>query len=187
MNASLHAAVSHEITNIVNRHLEALGRYILLAEPAENLVPDNVVTALDKLAAICEYAPDPIPQALYEEASECRDNIAAFLEHMNQKQDATFAKTTIGRILMQADEWFAQTAERCVDLSAQQVWDLIAPVAPDHLEDLGDGLYEARWWKPVPMMDIEILMRTENIIIHGEPFEPRHLPRGLAVRFSIQP
>lgn len=187
MEASLHAAISHEINHIVNKHLEELGRYISLAEPTESLVPGNIVADLDKLAAICAYAPDPMPQTLYEEAVECRDNIAAFLDHMNQKQNAAFAKTNIGRILMQADEWFTQATERCVDLTMRQVWDLIAPVVPDHLEDLGDGLYEARWWKPVPMMDIEILQRTDKVVVHGEPFEPRHLPRGLAVRFSIQP
>jgi hypothetical protein len=35
------------------------------------------------------------------------------------------------------------------------------------------------------MMDVEILKRTEQVELHGEPFEPSNLPNGLAVRFSV--
>lgn len=72
-----------------------------------------------------------------------------------------------------------------MSLSLNKVWALIDPVEPDCLEDLGNGIIEASWWKPVPLMDIEILSRTENIIVQGNPYEPRALPNGLAVRFMI--
>jgi hypothetical protein len=67
-----------------------------------------------------------------------------------------------------------------------KVWELIAPAVPDSLEDLGNGQYLAKWWKPVPMQDVETLIHTRGIRIHGEPYEPRNLPEGLSVLFSIE-
>ncbi len=52
---------------------------------------------------------------------------------------------------------------------------------------MGDGHYEARWWKPVPVMDLEILKYTEGVRIQGKPFEPKGLPGGIGLRFSITP
>lgn len=70
--------------------------------------------------------------------------------------------------------------------SVDLVWDRIAPVIPDHLEALDGGIFEAQWWQPVPIMDLEILERTDGVILAGPPFEPVHLPGGLSVRFFIQ-
>lgn len=71
-------------------------------------------------------------------------------------------------------------------LSRFEVWDHIAPVVPDSLEDLGNRQYLAKWWKPVPLQDVEALLRMPGIKIHGEPYEPKSLPEGLVVRFSIE-
>ena len=71
-------------------------------------------------------------------------------------------------------------------LSVDAVWDWIAPVIPDHLECLGGDVFEAQWWSPVPIMDVEILMRTDGVTLIDAPFEPAHLPGGLAVRFSME-
>jgi len=70
-------------------------------------------------------------------------------------------------------------------LSRNAIWDLIAPAVPDSLEDLGKGQYLAKWWKPVPMDDVELLVRNQGIRLHLEPFEPRDLPQGIAVLFSV--
>jgi hypothetical protein len=70
-------------------------------------------------------------------------------------------------------------------LTRNAVWDLIAPAVPDSLEDLGKGQYLAKWWKPVPMEDVELLVRNQGIKLHLEPFEPRDLPQGIAVLFSV--
>jgi len=70
-------------------------------------------------------------------------------------------------------------------LSRNTIWDLIAPAVPDSLEDLGKGQYLAKWWTPVPMDDVERLLRNKRIKLHLEPFEPRDLPQGLAVLFSV--
>lgn len=69
--------------------------------------------------------------------------------------------------------------------AVKEVWNIILPVVPDTITMIDEGVYEARWWKPVPMMDIEILYRTHNIQLCSEPFEPDSLPSGIAVQFSV--
>ena len=71
-------------------------------------------------------------------------------------------------------------------LSRSKVWAVIAPAMPDSLENLGNGQYLAKWWKPVLMQDVETLLQIEGITIHEKPYEPRNLPEGLAVRFSVK-
>jgi hypothetical protein len=66
-----------------------------------------------------------------------------------------------------------------------EVWDCIEPAVPDCVRDIGHGVFEAKWAAPVPMMDIEILRRTEGILIHGDIFEPEDMACGIAVRFSL--
>ncbi len=70
-------------------------------------------------------------------------------------------------------------------LSLGSVWNFILPVIPDTLSELDGGIYEARWWKPVPTMDIEILKRTDGVILEGVPFEPENLSGGIAVQFRL--
>lgn len=69
--------------------------------------------------------------------------------------------------------------------SLGSVWNFIRPAVPDTLRELEDGFYEARWWKPIPVMDIEILKRTDKITIEGVPFEPENLVGGIAIRFRL--
>lgn len=187
METSLHSAVTHQLNHIIVNHLQELGSYISFAESIENQIPTSILADLERLIVICTTSPQLTSPALYEEACQRRGNIEIFLERMNQKADAAFAKTHVGRILTRANEWCSRAAEQWFQLPIREVWNLLAPVEPDHLEALGNGQYEARWWRPVPMMDIFILQRTAGITIHGEPFEPKHLPGGLAVRFSVQP
>lgn len=69
--------------------------------------------------------------------------------------------------------------------SLGRIWNFIRPAIPDTLCEVDEGLYEARWWKPVPQMDIEILKRTDGVAIEGIPFEPADLPDGVAVQFRL--
>jgi hypothetical protein len=71
-------------------------------------------------------------------------------------------------------------------LSRNAVWDLIAPAVPDSLEELGKGQYLAKWWKPVPMDHVESLLHLTGIRIQREPYEPKNLPNGLVVMFSVE-
>ena len=103
---------------------------------------------------------------------------------MNQLISPFFEETTIGQIWTLANDWH-QAASKQFQITIQDVWNTISPAMPDRLIDIGNGEYEARWWKPVPMMDIEILNRTEAVLIYGEPFEPQNLKGGLACRFFL--
>lgn len=80
------------------------------------------------------------------------------------------------------DQW---DGEPFLRLSLAAVWDRIAPAVPDTLLELRSGLYEARWWSPVPALDVKLLLATEGIIIIGSPYEPFDLPMGCAVRFAF--
>lgn len=66
------------------------------------------------------------------------------------------------------------------------VWEQILPAIPDRINDLGDGIYEALWWRPYPVMDIEILKRDECVDLLGPAFEPEQLPGGLGVQFRLR-
>lgn len=65
------------------------------------------------------------------------------------------------------------------------IWKCIEPAVPDCLEQVEPEVYEARWWKPVPTIDLEILRHADGVAVLGEPYEPHHLPAGIAVRFTI--
>jgi hypothetical protein len=145
--------------------------------------PESVLACLERLTEICQYPPQRASSELYCEVCECQDDLQTFLNIMNQPLDSDFKTTYIGQVLTRAQSWriAAQKAQRPI----KDVWEFISPAIPDHLEHLGDGQYEALWWKPVPVMDIEILKYTEGVMISGEPFEPMGLSGGLALQFSI--
>jgi hypothetical protein len=184
MMAVSHDILLQEIRLIIVEHIEELKQYIPAELQVEGTIPENVVLCLRRLSEIQAFPPDSASYELYAEACECRQKLRDFLQRMNQSIDGDFAQTHIGQICVQTDLW-CQAAAAHFQPKLQDVWDFIAPVRPDMLMELDGGNYEARWWKPVPMMDIEILKRTEGVVIQGEPFEPTTLPGGLAFRFSL--
>lgn len=171
-----------ELQSIVQRHLQEIGHYVSTA-PGEASLGD-VLAHLERLWEMCQHSPQIAGYDAYTEACYHRDRVQTFFQRMNQPFDAEFYETYTGQIWLQASSW-CKTAGRQFQLTMQQVWDYIAPVKPDHLKDFGGGQYEARWWKPVPMMDIEILRHTEGVEFCGEPYEPHNLAGGLAVRFLL--
>ena len=71
-------------------------------------------------------------------------------------------------------------------LARPDTWEFISPAMPDSLQELGNGHYLAKWWRPVPMHEVQLLLQVRGIKIHREPYEPENLPEGMAVRFSIE-
>lgn len=72
-----------------------------------------------------------------------------------------------------------------VILPPADVLQLIDPIDPDTLQHIGNGVYEARWFPPVPQEQIEAL-RAAEIVTVSEPFVPDGLPSGwTAVRFTV--
>jgi hypothetical protein len=186
MATSIHSAVVHQISHIVARHLGEVSRYIPLPVPADPQIPPSVLMSLNKLDALCAYPSELSPSGSYTEVSQALDTVTEFLRRMNQPLDEAFWSTPIAEIVLRASRWCERAGCRRATLPRNAIWKILAPAQPDHLKDLGDGLYEARWWTPVPMMDVEILQRTAGIQVIGEPFEPPELPCGLALRFSVQ-
>jgi hypothetical protein len=180
----LHSTLYQEIKEIVIKHLNELGRYIPVPMQLDNRTPEDIVICLERLSEICQCSPNKASYEAYIDACTCNDTLEAFLDSMNQAKDATFEETNIGQIWLRVSKWLQVAAEQFRPVTSE-VWDFIAPVTPDRLVNLGNGQFEARWWKPVPMMDVEILKHTEGIQLHGDPFEPPNLTGGLACRFSV--
>jgi hypothetical protein len=181
--SSIRSILCEETTEIILRHLEALGQYVPASAFMIDMAPENVLRDVERLAAICQCSPQCASSELYREACDCQDDLQSFLDTMNQTLDSDFKETCIGRVFTRASRW--RFAARQAQPLVTDVWAFIAPAIPDHLEHLGAGQYEARWWKPVPIMDIEILKYTEGVVISGEPFEPVGLSGGLALQFSL--
>lgn len=179
--AALDSTLGQEINTIVLNHLDELKPYMSTAVQEKEMTLKKMVLGLERLSEICQCSPYAACAEVYFEAYDYYQNLQSFLRKMNKVVDK---ETRIGQIWMQARNWFLTAAEQ-FQPSASEVWDLILPVTPDRLIDLGNGEYEARWWKPVPLMDVELLTTMEGLLIHGEPFEPHNLKGGLACRFSL--
>ncbi|MDZ4763824.1 MAG: hypothetical protein SGI73_04675 [Chloroflexota bacterium] len=72
------------------------------------------------------------------------------------------------------------------DIALNSIWKLLEPAVPDCLKQTQPGIYEARWWTPVPNQEIEMLAHIPTIIVVESPYEPDNLPGGLAVLFRVR-
>lgn len=181
-----HIRISDELRDVMNKHLEELKAYMNVSGFEDSTPPEEILMSLERLSTICEYPTRRVPFQLYEEASDCQARIEDFLSLMHTDYGMIPQDSETGRILARARDWFGAIAAHQQHVTLDEVWDFIAPVRPDRLDELGNGVYEAKWWKPVPMMDVEILQHTEGVAIQGEPSEPVQLPGGIAVRFSVE-
>jgi hypothetical protein len=104
-------------------------------------------------------------------------------------ENLRYPQSASANLPLKALSWESDESEEnaFVRLPIAVVWDRIAPAVPDSLIELRGGIYEARWWTPVPRMDVETLLATEGIVIIGRPYEPDDLPMGCAVRFGFAP
>jgi len=184
--ASVGSSLHQEINQIIANHFVELGRYIPVLDDVSDVVPENILGCVELLTEFCCHSPRSVSYEVYCEACNCMDVFQAFLQTMNQRIDADFQDTNIGQVYLQAKNW-RKLADGSFRVTLDEAWDILLPAVPDHLEDLGNGQFEARWWKPVPVMDIEIIKYTPGIEIHGKTFEPKELPGGLGLRFSFTP
>ena len=168
---------------MIDLHIRELDRYVPLGE-SPRLEAPAVLDWFCRLADICDQPPAHACHEDYHEARSCLEEIEGFISAMNQDVDEAFGDTELGELLSRCTRWCGAAADQ-FHYTLDDVWDIIAPVVPDHMEELSQGVYEAQWWFPVPKMDIEILIRSEGIVVTEPPFEPAHLPGGLAVRFSV--
>ena len=183
MTEIIRKALIEEITDMVTAHFTALNEFVAFAPPQVEAL-DCLLAKLERLSDLCSYKADGVSFELYHEVREYLDELTIFFRQVNQDTDAAFTASQVGQIWLQGHMWCDEAGKQ-FQVSSDEVWALLDPVKPDHLKDLGSGTYEARWWKPVPMMDVELLRYTEGIVVQGQPFEPDNLPQGIAVRFSV--
>jgi hypothetical protein len=184
MSDTLRTQLTDELQSLVSEHFASLSRYVSFAQPQVETL-DCLVVALESLAATRYDASEKVDPARYREVRQQLGNVEQFLQQINRASDAAVMQTQVGEILAQARQWCVVAREQ-FRISADDVWDLLDPVRPDHLDSLGDDVYEARWWKPFPVMDVELLRYTEGVVIQGQPYEPESLPGGIAVRFLVE-
>lgn len=72
---------------------------------------------------------------------------------------------------------------RSVEPLLQHIWKVLEPAVPDCLKEVEAGVFEARWWTPVPMNEVDMIQFNDEIVILETPYEPENLPGGVAVRF----
>lgn len=186
MNNSLLETISVELESIVSKHLSELRAGVLADISTSGRVPPEIIRDVNRLNTICaDGAKDNTTTSQYHEVCVCLNHVEAFLKLLNQPIDSSLLNTHIYDVLTRARRWCDQVAARKSDLDLDVVWDFIDPVKPDHLDKVGTGLFEAKWWKPIPLMDVEILRRTASVLIHNEMVNPTELPGGMIVRFSI--
>ena len=182
--ATVRTNLHEEIQEVILKHLEELSEYLPDLPTSANVAVERVIACAQRLSEICQHDPDAASSELSCEACSCRHSLENFLKSMNQALDCYFEESSLGQIWKNSQSWCQRAADQ-FRLTVEEVWDFISPATPDFLTDLGNGQYEARWWKPAPSMDIEILKYTDGVVINGQPYEPPNLSGGLAIRFSI--
>ncbi len=180
---AIYVDLAEEITQIITNYIMDFGDALM---PEDDQV-QRIVLCAERLNEICNHDPETVSYELYRNACDCHETLQNFLLSVNQRiNDREFKQSALGILFVQAGRW-RQDAHQRFHITIDEAWNLLAPAIPDHLEDLGNGQFEARWWKPVPLMDVEILKYTEGVQISETPYEPKNLPGGLAVRFAIVP
>jgi hypothetical protein len=177
-------AFATQMRSIIGRHIGELRRFVLMPPTIEEQIPDDLLTGVERLCELSNSDPAALSPTLRQEVRQHLTSIDSFLKQMNQPLNAEFRESHLGQIWLRGHQWLRQ-AIQTTPPTVSEMRRLIAPASPDVLEYLGDGVYQAKWWKPVPMMDIELLRRAEEIDICTDAFEPNSLPNGLAMRFSI--
>ncbi len=176
--------LNSQIEDIIASHLNELQVYLPNTAYQIHVPTDltQVVMRLDRLIGVpAEYSTRP----QQEEVFDLLGRLECFLRQMNVVTDEHFAETLIGRIWSRAHHWQTMVMGEFISPPIHQVWELLKPAVPDVLEKATEGYYVAKWWKPYPVMDVEILLRTDGIRIHGDPFQPEDLASGVAVCFWV--
>jgi hypothetical protein len=177
--------VGDQLHAIVRKHLDDLEGYIKVDEQNAELKLSAILDDLDELLSICSNQGNRVSKETVDLAGRYQERVERFLVTMNHTISFEFALTPIGQILERVNRWRTTVDESVLTVPDRVVWAIISPVQPDCLRALAGGLYEATWWCPVPMMDIELLGMTEDVEIISGPFEPSSLLGALSVRFTV--
>ncbi len=184
IRSSLQSSISEQIISIAREHAAKIEGYAHPSSQQEELIISLTMT-LNHLADIIQVAPENASKSLYSQAVKDVQCVESFLQLMNQRVDARFLNTPIGKVLGEARGWCNQVQQIRTVVDRDEIWEWLTPCVPDHIEELSEGIFEAVWASPIPVMDVEILRRTEGVLLLGDAYEPKVLPGGMAVRFSV--
>lgn len=173
-----------ELADIIAAHLAQLDGYLVNADHTIR-VPDQLLHLLLRLNRLTSAPPDFSSPSEQHEVTDLLRDLETFLRQMNVVLDDSFEETVVGSLWTQAQKWCTAVPRSRVGAAISDVWAMLKPAVPDCLEATTNERYIAKWWKPVPVMDVEIILRTEGLRVCGEPYEPDDLPGGIAVCFSL--
>lgn len=178
------SGVSREIEAILESHVEEL-RTLGTFEAANGDTNTPLFACLQRLSQACLCPPDQASDRLVQQVEHDLALFNTFLALANQATDDTFTETELGGVWAEATEWSVSAMRPTERISRDEVWDWIEPSIPDTLAEVGTNTFEAKWAAPIPVMDLEILRRTPGVAFCGTPFEPKGMPDGIGVQFTI--
>ena len=178
------SAIGLQIAEIINNHFRELESFVGVPLSRTIQVPEAIIHSFSELILICNEIPSEVSFEDYHDACRYLNEINDFLRVFSQEQDVDFEDTELGRLIVQTMRWCKEVSKK-YQYSLDDVWNKIAPSVPDHITMIDYDVYEAQWWHPVPMMDVEILKRTEGIDIVSTLTESKNIQGGLSVRFKL--
>jgi hypothetical protein len=184
IRSSLQSSISEQIISLAREHAASIEKYTNPSSQQE----EQIITlslSLNRLADIVQVCPGNATKSLFSQALEDLEAIESFLQLMNQRVDTRFQNTPMGKIMTDAKLWCAKVQKIRTIVDRDEIWERLTPCTPDHIAELSEGIFEAVWASPIPVMDVEILRRTEGVLVLGDIYEPKVLPGGMAVRFSV--
>ena len=186
LSSSARTHIKLEIDSMIGHHVDQISYYIGSTIDWQPRC-DRLLEALDEIASMVCSPPEMLSTANFIRITELIEAVQAFLTLINQDVDSDFRSTEFGGFLTQVAAWYWTENLTRGYTTLDQVWEFIAPVSPDNIQTLGNGVFEAKWAAPVPSMDIEIMLRTEGVHVYGDVFQPSNLPNGKGIRFSVLP
>jgi hypothetical protein len=174
-----------ELKAVFQNHVSMIAQFSPSIDPANTTLCDTIQEDFYTLDYLCQTPVIYANQENYTKACQLLDRVRNFLRLVNSTPACpVYQYEALSDLWKRANAWCEQLHAR-YDATDDEIWDLIEPVVPDVLKRLRHNLYEAIWWKPVPQMDIEILQRTEHVIIEYSSLEYPGVPGLVTIRFSI--
>jgi hypothetical protein len=186
MSQELSYQLENEVKAILHHHLSRVAEFTTSVDPNAITLCDTLREDLAMLERICWIPSCHVSRETYSAARQLLDRIRNLFQLINPSFNSTMTENSeLGNLWTRANDW-CNRLDTAYDIQDEEVWDIIAPVVPDVLNRLRHNFYEAIWWKPIPCMDIEILRRTEYVVM--EYCAPESMVRTglMRVRFSIQ-
>ena len=184
MNTSQRITINQELHESLKSHLNDLSQFGVDATIYSSEKLESITDAITRLFQLTLINPADIDNSSVQDAIQCLQTVESFFQITNCYQIFTDTNKEIGRIYSQVCDWYYTVLQKLAT-PINDVWEIISPVSPDTLTDLGRNHFEACWASPVPMMDIEILRGTEGVSVIDGPYELDNLPAGLAVTFVV--